>query len=86
MGFRTGAPAPDLGYNRTTDWPVAGSIAGSARLDGISAKGGIAAMLNLKGSATPGAPGTWHPTVVWMLGFVVVELIAFNLLSKYLNI
>lgn len=40
---------------------------------------------------SPAAPGfgnssTWHPTVAWLLGFTVVEMIAYHILSHYLNI
>ncbi|HJP74921.1 MAG TPA: hypothetical protein VJ914_11665 [Pseudonocardiaceae bacterium] len=35
---------------------------------------------------TSGNTGGWHPTVLWMLGFVVGEMIAFHLLSRVLNI
>jgi hypothetical protein len=83
MGFRVSAPAPDSGYNRTTDWPTAGTnTAAKAR------KGGFATMLGLKSTIAPPAGGAaaWHPTVAWMLGFVVVELALFHLLSRYLNI
>lgn len=86
MGFRTSAPAPNLGYNRTTDWPVAGGVSGSAQINGFRLGGGVSAMANL-GTVNPGTgTGTWHPTIAWMLGFVVVELIAFQLLSRYLNL
>ena len=39
----------------------------------------------------PAAPGfgnssTWHPTVAWMLGFVVAEMVLYHILSHYLNI
>lgn len=42
----------------------------------------------LSGSFAPGEtlPGGWHPTVAYMLAFVVGELIAYHLLSKKLNI
>ncbi len=88
MGFRVSAPAPNAGYNRTTDWPVSGGIAAGATVDGLSAKGGIGAMFKLSSPASgPGtAAGGWHPTIAWMLGFVVIELVAFHLLSRFLNI
>lgn len=31
-------------------------------------------------------PGGWHPTVAYMLAFVVVEMFAYQWLSKHLNI
>jgi hypothetical protein len=80
MGFRTSAPAPNLGYNRTTDWPSTGG------LQAAPAMGGGGMFANLKGQAAPGAPGTWHPTVLWMAGFVVVEMVVFGALSRYLKI
>ena len=39
--------------------------------------------VNSSGSS---ALGQWHPTVVWMLGFVVVELVVFHALSRVMNI
>lgn len=89
MGFRTSAPAPNSGYNRTTDWPTRGGVAASAQAsaNGVSARGGVAAMFSVKTpTATPGSPGAWHPTVAWMFGFVVVELVLFGMLSRYLNL
>lgn len=87
MGFRVSAPAPNAGYNRTTDWPVGGGVAATATIDGVSAKGGVGAMFKL---STPiGAPAgtsTWHPTIAWMLGFILVELVAFHALSRFLNL
>ena len=80
MGFRVSAPAPDLGYNRTTDWPT-GNGAGPG-------KGGL--MASMKSTISPNGATTgasaWHPTVLWMLGFVAAELVAFHLLSRSLNI
>lgn len=77
MPFRaTTAPAQNLGYFRATDWP---SVEGAGPV--------------LAGGPTP-PPGQnggaslsdWHPTVKWMLGFVVAELVAFHLLSRFLKI
>jgi hypothetical protein len=82
MGFRVGAPAPNLGYNRTTDWPVAGGQGGKT----TNAGGGLTGMLSLKSQATPGSPGNWHPTVLWMLGFVIAELVLFGYLSRHLKL
>lgn len=75
MGFRVLSPAPNTGYNRTTDWPTKGGSGGTV---------GFGSTL----SSTITAPGgsQWHPTVAWMLGFVVAELIIFHLLSGFLNI
>lgn len=84
MGFRVSAPAPDQGYNRTSDWPVAAGA--GARIDGIAV--GIGGGVNLKQTiSAPGqGAGAWHPTVAWMLGFVAVELLVFHMLSRFLNI
>lgn len=76
MGFRAEAPASNLGYNRVGDWPTS--------------KGAGPAM-PMSPQASPGQTGgmsigDWHPTVMWMLGFVIVELVAFHLLSSILNI
>lgn len=42
----------------------------------------------LRGPAAPGfgQSSTWHPTVAWLLGFTVAEMILFHILSFYLNI
>lgn len=85
MGFRASAPAPNLGYNRNSDWPNVG-LAGAARVDGLTVGvgGGVNLKTNNGGTAT--GSGQWHPTVMYMLGFVVVELVVFHLLSRYMNI
>lgn len=31
-------------------------------------------------------PGGWHPTVAYMLAFVIAEMLAYQWLSKHLNI
>jgi hypothetical protein len=36
--------------------------------------------------AAPSGSSTWHPTIAWLLGFVVVELVGFRLLSRFLNL
>ena len=78
MGFRTAQPAPNTGYNRTTDWPTTG---------GARTANGGPGMSFLKSSvAAPSGSNTWHPTVAWLMGFVVVELVAFRLLSRFLNL
>ncbi len=78
MGFRVNAPAPQTGYNRSTDWPVGGG----------SQKGGQMGSNKTFFSTTIGTntDKQWHPTIAWMLGFVVVELIAFHMLSRFMNI
>lgn len=42
----------------------------------------------LSGQTAPGEqlPGGWHPTVAYMLGFVVAEIFAYHFLSKHLHI
>lgn len=75
MGFRVSAPAPDAGYNRNTDWPVAG---------GSGKAGGMPSLLSSKIGTNTATQ--WHPTVLWMLGFVAVELVAFHVLSRALNL
>jgi hypothetical protein len=35
-------------------------------------------------SGTVNAPGGWHPTVLYMLGLVVMEIIAVAILSRHL--
>lgn len=75
MGFRT-APAQNTGYYRASDWPT-------SKGSGPMPSSGPTVSPGQNGAAS--AAG-WHPTVLWMLGFVIVELVAFNLLAKYLNI
>lgn len=72
MGFRVSTPAPNAGYNRTTDWPAKGGA-------------GMPPGMGLTSQIVPSA-SDWHPTVLWMLGFVVAEMIAFHLLSGFLNL
>lgn len=81
MGFRVAAPAPNQGYNRTTDWPQSAAAGGSS----TSAGGGLAAMFGLK-NQVPGSPGSWHPTVLWMFGLVIAEMVAFAVLSRHLKL
>ena len=42
----------------------------------------------LGGQAAPGAslPGGWHPTIAYLIGFVIFELVAYHFLSKHLHI
>lgn len=76
MGFRVTAPASNLGYNRVGDWPATGG-SGPAMQQSPSVS---------LGQFGGQSASQWHPTVVWMLGFIVVELIAFHALSRVLNI
>lgn len=83
MGFRVATPDPTTGYNRATDWPTAGG-AGTASGYGASTMG-FGSITNSTIDVDTSAGG-WHPTVLWMLGFVVVEMIAFHILSHVMNI
>lgn len=76
MGFRANAPASNLGYFRATDWPVNGGSGNPVRSGPTTAPG-------MNGAATSGA---WHPTIVWLLGFIVAELVVFHALSKFLRL
>lgn len=84
MGFRVSdsAPAGNTGYSRVGDWPTAGGGPG-ATTNNSKPAGGF--MSGLSSTISPGT-SQWHPTVAWMLGFVLVELIAFHLLSRFMNI
>lgn len=77
MGFRVSMPAPDAGYNRTSDWPASG---GSGKGIGMGIKS------TLSSSIGTNTASQWHPTVAWMMGFVVLELVAFHMLSRFLNL
>lgn len=77
MGFRTQAPDPTAGYNRTTDWPSAGGGT-------TTSSGGL--MSGFLGTTVGGNSSTWHPTIKWLMGFVLVELIAFHLLVRHLKL
>lgn len=76
MGFRT-APAGQLGYFRASDWPTEKGAGPAMQSDPTVSPG-----INGGSSLVSG----WHPTVLWMLGFVVTELIVFHLLSRFMNI
>lgn len=82
MGFRASAPAGNTGYNRNSDWPVAGGA--GVKVDGLTV--GVGGGVNLKSSVINPGTSEWHPTVAWMLGFVVVELVAYHILCRYLNL
>jgi hypothetical protein len=71
-------PSAHAGYWRGAfDWPEIGGA--GPQMPSLNIPG-------LSSTATPGMAGNWHPTVLWMLGFVVAELFAFHFLSKHLNI
>lgn len=74
--FRQSAPASNLGYFRASDWPTSQG-AGPMPSNGYTVS---------PGQNGGGVMSQWHPTVAWMLGFVVVELIAFHVLSRMLNL
>lgn len=77
-GFRT-----DIGAysGATASMPPANS--GYNRTTDWPVGGAMAMSTN----ASTGTTATqWHPTVKWMAGFVIAELIAFHLLSRFLNI
>lgn len=79
MGFGVAsAPAGNLGYNRVSDWPSTGGVGATKTNNGGSAMG-------LNATINPGST-QWHPTVKWMLGFVVAELVAYHVLCRVLNI
>lgn len=48
----------------------------------------MAGMGTLRSPAAPGygSSSTWHPTIAWMLGFVIAELVLYHILSHFLNI
>lgn len=79
MGFRVSdsAPAGNTGYSRVGDWPTPDG--------GSAAKPAGGLMSGFSSTITPGT-SQWHPTVAWMLGFVLVEMLAFHLLSRFMNI
>lgn len=83
MGFRVSSPDPTAGYNRATDWPTSG---GAGQSSGYGAGMGFSQLANQTINTDPGTTIGWHPTVLWMLGFVVAEMVAFHLLSRVLNI
>lgn len=86
MPFGTvSAPPSNTGYNRRSDWPVVGGI--GVKVDGLTA--GMGGGVNLASTIAPNASAStsqWHPTIKWMLGFVIAELIVFHMASKFLNL
>lgn len=87
MPFRVNAPAQDAGYAYSSDWPTAGGVPGRTPVNQFrtASKGGFT-VAGLSSQVAPGAAGTFHPTIAWMLGFVVVEMVVFQLLSRFLNL
>jgi hypothetical protein len=75
-GFRASAPAQDTGYYRTSDWQ---STNGSGPQVSTPVNNSF-----LNSTVQP--TGTWHPTVVWLIGFVVVELVAYHVLSSTIGV
>jgi hypothetical protein len=78
MPFRASAPAANLGYYRASEWPTSGGSGPAMQSNPTVAPG-------MNGGPTVGNTA-WHPTIAWLLGFVVVELVAFHALSRVLNI
>jgi hypothetical protein len=77
MGFRASAPAQNLGYFRASGWPTGGG-------SGPAMQAAPTASPGQNGGIT--SAGSWHPTVLWMVGFVIVEMVAFHALSRVLKI
>jgi hypothetical protein len=77
MGFRASAPAQNLGSYRAGGWPTIGGSGPPMQSQTTVAPGQ---------NGGTGTASTWHPTIVWMLGFVAAELVGFHLLSRVLNI
>lgn len=67
-------------------WRGANAVLGNITQAGDDA---VSTTLPYLGSNTvPGdqLPGGWHPTVAYMLGFVIAEIFAYHFLSKHLHI
>jgi hypothetical protein len=76
------APPQQMGYWRGgSDWPTIGG-------QGPQVAVNTASIPYWNSTATPGfgSSSSWHPTIGYMLAFVVVEMFVFHHLSKYLNI
>lgn len=81
MAFRGRAayPASDQGYTRGTDFLYGGSGSGggtmaqgtAARSQGIGSVGNLAA--------------DWEPSILWLFGLIVAELVAVHILSRVLK-
>lgn len=48
----------------------------------FAANGGTAPVSSPSGSST--GPGGWHPTILYLLGLVIAEIVLVALLSRYL--
>jgi hypothetical protein len=59
-----------------TDWPAGQT--GAAQV-----AGNISGLLN--SNATPGQV-TWHPTIIYLMVFVVAEMLVFHFLSNHLGL
>lgn len=79
MGFRASAPAQNLGSYRNTSWPTAGGSGPAMQSQPTVAPG-------QNGGGGAASLSAWHPTTLWMAGFVVVELAIFHVLSRTLKI
>ena len=73
-------PPAHVGYWKGgTDWPVIGGAGVPVSTQNIP-------YWNTTAAPGYGSKGSWHPTIGYMLVFIVGEMIAFHALSKYLNI
>ena len=77
MGFRAAAPAQNLGSYRNTSWPTSGGSGPAMQSQPTVAPGQNGNSMSM---------GNWHPTALFMIGLVFVELIAFHVLSRKLKI
>ena len=78
MQGRVGFPAGELGYTRGMDFQAGGSGSGM----GTSAQGTAALS---QGIGPLGAAGTWEPSVLYLIGLVIGEMILFHILSRVLK-
>lgn len=76
-GMKT-VPSTNVGYFRASGWPTVGGAGPQMQQTPTASPG-------MNGSLRAMA-GDWHPTVLWMIGFMVVEMAAFHVLSRYLKI
>jgi len=76
---RNGFPAGDLGYTRGMDYQYGGSGSGQ----GTMAQGTAARSQGI-GSIT-GMAGDWEPSVLYLIGLIIGEMIFFHILSRMLK-
>jgi hypothetical protein len=60
------------------------SYAGASGSFKAGASVGQGATANAAGAARMTGPGGWHPTVLYMLGLIIIEIIAVGFLSRTL--